>query len=132
MSLDTLNTATQSSIVIAFDVGRKKTGVAIGNAITRGARPLCVINGGRSGQLEQIDKLIKQWNPALLVVGLPFHMDGTPNPMTKHCRYFSTLLTNRYNLKTILVDERLSTQAVGKNQDDKSAAVILQAWWDTF
>lgn len=131
MSLDTPSSFKPSSIVIAFDVGRKKTGVAIGNYLTRGARPLSVIYGSRSEQLKHIDSLIQEWRPTLLVVGLPTHMDGTAHAMTKYCRYFSTMLCRRYDIKTELVDERLSTQVTGAMGNDADAAsVILQAWWD--
>lgn len=120
-----------SGIVLALDIGRKKTGIAIGNGITQGARPLTVVKGSRSQQLAQIGDIILQWQPVLVVAGLPTHLDGTPHAMTKYCQYFAKLVSDHHQIKTAMVDERLTTQlAGGCNKDAQAAALILQCWWD--
>ncbi len=120
-------------ILLAFDVGRKKTGIAIGNTETGTARPLAVTRGGRERQAEDIAKHIHEWQPKQLIVGLPTHMDGREHRMTRFCQVFADMLKQRFSLPVSLVDERLSTitaRAVGGgvNADSVSAAIVLQDW----
>ncbi|MGU9951693.1 MAG: Holliday junction resolvase RuvX [Gammaproteobacteria bacterium WSBS_2016_MAG_OTU1] len=120
-------------IILSFDVGRKKTGIAIGNLLTMQARPLTTVRGGRSSQLATISKLIGEWKPHKLLVGLPQHMDGTAHAMTRFCRDFSIIL-QQFNLPIEFVDERQSTLAArtaANRQDDidsVAASIILQDW----
>ena len=69
--------------VLAFDFGTRRVGVALGNTLTRSARPLATIDEERSEpRFAAIAALIGQWQPDLLVVGVPVHADGTPHAMT--------------------------------------------------
>ena len=123
-----------AEIVLSFDVGRKKTGIAIGNTLTGLARPLAVEFGGRSRQLAAIERHIAAWTPQQLVVGLPRTMGGAEHQMSRYCRFFARLLATRFALPVLLVDERLTTQtaralvgnAPKQTADSTAAAVILQ------
>lgn len=123
-------------VVLAFDFGKKKTGVAIGNTITHGARPLATVRGNRPHQRAQIDEIIRQWQPAQLVVGLPCHMDGTPHTLTRWCHRQGEHLAATYTLPCAYQDERLTTALakdagdVVRPADERAAAIILQAWLD--
>lgn len=131
--------AARPDIILAFDVGSKKTGVAVGNHISGGARPLGIVCGGSQHQLEQIAEYIREWAPGLLVVGLPLHMDGASHRMTLRARRFSDCLRQRFSLPVMLADERNSSMlarrrggaAAHQPIDDNAAAVILQHWLDS-
>jgi len=126
----------QSGIILAFDAGKKKTGIAIGNTLTGLARPLAIVAGGRSKQLAEIDAYIKEWQPEQLIVGLPRDKDGAEHQMTRYCRAFAKLLAERTALPVEMVDERYSTLAAksiikdeGESDeppDSTAAAIILQ------
>lgn len=136
------------SFVLAFDFGLNSIGTALGNTITRTVRPLKAVRAknGRADE-EALAALIKEWQPSLLVVGLPLMMDGTEQPLTKKARGFAKLLHERFALEVNLVDERLSTKeakelifetggfrALARDKgavDNMSAAVILQEYFDS-
>ena len=123
-------------ILLALDVGRKKTGIAIGNMHTGLARPLSVARGGRTRQMAEIGEHIRVWAPQKLIVGLPRNMDGGEHAMTRFCRGFAKAAENQFNLPVEFADERQSTATAraiggdkGKNGADAAAAgVILQDW----
>lgn len=122
-------------IVLAFDLGKKKTGVAIGNTITGGARPLAVVRGAFGKQRPQLDSLIKQWQPRRLIFGLPCHMDGKPHAMTRWCRTQGEALAAAHKTPHDFQDERL-TSILAKNIteseiDSNAAAILLQEWLDS-
>ena len=118
------------NIILAFDVGRKKTGIAVGNLITNSARPLATVGGGFSQQLQDISVYVRDWRPARFIVGLPRRMDGGEHSMTKTSRRFALMLERRFHLPVLMSDERLTTAAVGDGNDAAAAAVILQQWLD--
>ena len=96
--------------LLAFDFGKKRIGVAVGNSIAHTARPLITLHGEQNEQrFTAIAVLIKEWQPSALVVGLPCNDDGTPHEMTRLCRRFANRLKGRFNLPTILVDERYTS-----------------------
>lgn len=100
----------KAQLVLGFDFGTKYIGVAIGQTETLNARPLTsikVFNQKINWQL--IDKLIKDWQPAELIVGIPLDMDGKEQPITLKCLKFFNQLQQKYNLPTHKIDERLST-----------------------
>lgn len=131
-------------IVIAFDFGMKRIGVAIGQTITQSARPLDTIQA-KAGMpnWHAIDNLIKKWLPQALVVGIPLNMDGTDQYMSEKAREFARSLINRYQLPVHEMDERLTTKeareqlftqggykALQDGQVDRVAAqLILQNWF---
>jgi len=135
----------ESAIILAFDFGTKRIGVAIGQRVTKIARPLITLSA-KKGILpwDKLTQLVKRWQPQELVVGLPLNMDGTEQPLTQQARDFAKKLEERYQLPVHEMDERLTTvaarehlfdqggyQALQAGQVDSVAAqYILQAWLD--
>ncbi len=130
---------------LAFDFGTKRIGVAVGNSISGTAQPLTTLHGEQNEQrFAAIEALIREWQPAALVVGLPRHDDGTPHEMTRLCRRFAQRLKGRFDLPTILVDERYTSAAASSQLneagirgikqkpllDQVAAQQILQAYFD--
>ena len=98
------------STVLGFDFGLARIGVAVGETETGLAHPLAVIGDeANAARFAAIEKLLAEWKPSALVVGLPTHMDGTEHAMTARCRRFANQLHGRYGLPVALVDERLSS-----------------------
>jgi putative Holliday junction resolvase len=124
---------TTEQVVLAFDYGTRRIGVAIGNTVTRRARPLSVIDADdNAARWHAIAQLIGEWSPALLVVGVPRHPDGAPHELTARCERFARQLAGRYGLPVASVDERYSSAVVREREDldAQAAAVILQQWFD--
>jgi putative Holliday junction resolvase len=117
-------------VVLAFDFGTRRIGVAIGNGVTRQARPLAIIEALGDARWEQLATQIAEWQPVQLVVGVARHPDGAPHEMTARCEKFARQLEGRYRLPVVRVDERYSSVAVDAGRDDQAAAVILQQWFD--
>ncbi len=122
-------------IVLGFDFGIKRIGIAMGNTLTGHAQPLAVVKAiDNAARFAQIGDLITQWNPARLVVGEPRHPDGAEHEMTLRCRRFANQLHGRFSLPVELVDERYSSAVIqakrGEIIDAKAAAIILQQYFD--
>ncbi|SFL89186.1 Holliday junction resolvase RuvX [Marinobacter zhejiangensis] len=131
--------------VMAFDFGTRRIGVAFGQQLLGTARPLTMLPA-RDGkpEWERIEALIKEWQPNLLVVGLPLNMDGTENDMCARARKFGKRLHGRFHLPVDMVDERLTSfeakgevmasrghQDFGRNGiDDLAAVLILETWFN--
>lgn len=97
---------------LAFDYGEKYIGVAIGSSHTRQAEAVTTLRGSaKNPDWSGVSRLIDEWHPDALIVGLPLNMDGSDNPMTRAARAFGQRLKERYNLPVHMVDERLSTLA---------------------
>jgi putative holliday junction resolvase len=115
---------------LAFDFGTRRVGVAAGNTLTQNARPLLTIAVLGDARFAAIGKLIDQWQPTALVVGVPFHPDGAAHENTHRARRFARQLHGRFNLPVHEVDERYSTtEARGLHSPDidaASAAIILE------
>ena len=120
------------TLVLAFDFGERRIGVAIGNTLTREARPLATVDSVGEARWRDLSALITQWQPAQLVVGVARYPDGGPSPMTARCEKFARQLAGRYVLPVAHVDERYSSAVVAqeKDVDAAAAAVILQQWLD--
>lgn len=96
--------------LLGFDFGTARIGVATGETETRMAQALSVIHGEANEQrFGEIEKLIREWRPVQLVVGLPSALDGSATDMTARCRRFANQLNGRFGLPVALVDERLSS-----------------------
>jgi putative Holliday junction resolvase len=117
-------------VVFGFDFGTRRIGVAIGNGVTRQARPLAIIEALGDSRWEQLAAQIAEWQPVQLVVGVARQPDGAPHEMTARCERFARQLEGRYRLPVARVDERYSSVAVDGGRDDEAAAVILQQWFD--
>lgn len=122
-----------SAIVLGFDFGAKRLGVAVGNALTGAARPLSTLDSSTNdARWKGVSRVIADWEPALLVVGIPRHPDGAEHEMTLRCERFARQLEGRYGLPVERVDERYSSAVVAEAEDidAAAAAVILQQWFD--
>ena len=96
--------------LLGFDYGTKRIGIAIGQEITGTVNPLTTLNTkNNKPDWDAIGKLIKEWQPDLVVVGLPLHLDGTEQPMTQAAKKFANQLNGRFHIPVELMDERLSS-----------------------
>ena len=136
---------TEVVTVLGFDYGTKKMGIAAGQTITRTATGLETIPLKKSiPDWIRIDKLVQEWNPGRLILGLPLNRDGSEHKFTKKVQNFAKQLHQRYGLEVLFVDERLSSwEAKSKlkesgrirdkqssNVDTLAAQLILQNWLD--
>lgn len=114
---------------LAFDFGTRRVGVASGNSVTRRAAPLRTIAAEGEERFAAIGRLVAEWRPDALVVGVPFHPDGMAHDNTRRARRFARQLHGRFGLPVHEVDERYSTTeaAAGgaRDLDAASAAIIL-------
>jgi len=121
---------------LAFDFGTKRVGVATGNTLTRQAQPLRTIAAVGEARFVAIGKLIDEWQPNALVVGVPFHPDGAPHDNTERARRFARQLHGRFGLPVHEVDERYSTTEAASDGapdlDAASAAIILNQFLASF
>lgn len=131
--------------VIAFDFGTYSIGCAVGQSITCTAQSLASFKA-QDGipNWEEIAKVLQEWTPDLLIVGLPLNMDGTEQPITQRAKKFANRLNGRFNLPVLLQDERLTTveakseifarggyKALKKGKVDSiSACLILESWFE--
>ncbi|MFM0380131.1 Holliday junction resolvase RuvX [Paraburkholderia strydomiana] len=133
--------AGREATLLAFDYGEKRIGVAVGNSLTKSARPLVIVqNRSREYRFAEVGKLIAEWKPDALVVGLPMHPDGTPHEMTQLAKRFGNQLNGRFNLPVTWIDERYSSVEAkssireGKGRADmldaEAASIILQQYLD--
>ena len=120
---------------LAFDFGLKRVGVASGNGLMRQATPLTTIAAEGAQRFERIGRLLAEWQPDALVVGVPFHPDGTPHDNTLRARRFARQLHGRFGLVVHEVDERYTTtEAIASGAADvdaASAAIILDQYLQT-
>ncbi len=110
-------------VVLAFDLGRRRIGVACGDTVSRSASPLGAVPAGPAGpRWEAIEALLHEWRPALLVAGLPYNADGSESAAAVEARDFARELTRRYALPVELVDERYSSLEAGARLKDARAS----------
>ncbi len=136
----------QSGTVLAFDFGERRIGVAVGEHLIHSANPLTTIDSeSNEVRFATITQLINEWQPKLLVVGLPLSLDGSETDVTQLCKKFARRLNGRFNLPVILVDERYSsaeasqllneTGIKGRAQkamlDQVAAQTILGSYFDS-
>ena len=120
-------------VVLGFDFGLRRIGVALGNSITRQARPLKVVAASPlKARWAAVAQVIDEWRPTAVVVGLPRHPDGTEHAMTRSSERFGRQVAGRYGLPVMFVDERYSSAVLAEPDatDADAAAVILQQWFD--
>ena len=136
-------------VVLAFDFGQRRIGVACGDTVSRTAAPLEAVPANSAGpRWEAIDTLLREWQPALAVVGLPYNVDGSDSAMTQAAREFAAELERRCRLPVALVDERYSSReaeaklkseresglrrrrVVKADVDAAAACVILERWFN--
>ncbi len=121
---------------LAFDFGTQRTGVATGNTLLDLASPLTTIAAVGDARFERISRLIADWRPDALVVGVPYHPDGAAHENTLRAKRFGRQLHGRFKLPVHEVDERYSTtEAIASGAADvdaASACVILDQFLRTY
>ena len=135
----------ESGTALAFDLGTRVIGIAIGNRLSSTARPLATVD---AIDWARLDALVADWRPDELVVGLPLALDGSEQPMSRRAREFARALERRYERPVRLVDERSSSReaaarfarqrASGAARrkdaaaiDALAAQIILESWLST-
>lgn len=98
-------------LILAFDFGLRRIGVAVGNTGTRTATAVGVLPARGSPDWDAVTAFLREWSPRRLVVGLPYNMDGSETVLTAACRAFAAELSRRFQLPVDLVDERLTSLA---------------------
>jgi len=118
---------------LAFDFGTKRVGVANGSRFTGHAEPLRSITVDGEARFQAIDKLIKEWQPEGLVIGVPFHPDGAEHEITLRARRFGRQLKSRFRLPLHEVDERYTSVEAesrgARDVDSTAAALILEQFF---
>lgn len=123
-------TSSQPQIFLAFDFGKKRIGVAVGNTLTQQAQALDIITFiSTNERFARIQGLINEWQPAALVVGLPRHPDGAAHEMTEAATRFGHQLEGRFHLPVHWVDERYTSVVVEHGDDALAAALILEQYF---
>lgn len=132
-----------SEVYLGFDFGFKRIGVAAGQKITCSARPVTTLSAHDGvPDWKQVAKLIREWSPEALIVGIPVQLDGTEQYTAPAARQFSQQLATRFYLPVHWVDERLTTvearaelfaqggyRNIKKTQVDSIAACIILEQW---
>ena len=136
------NTPVQT--ILCFDYGTKTIGSAVGQSVTGTANPLLDLPA-RDGipDWSMVKNLLDEWQPNLVIVGLPLNMDGTDSELTTRARKFAKRLHGRFGVAVEMTDERLSSfEAKGEiirqsgsrqfkqqHVDSLAAKIILESWF---
>lgn len=122
--------------VMGFDYGTRRIGIAIGNTLSCTAQALEVIaRDNEDARFAEIESLLKEWMPNLLVVGVPTHSDGAEHEMTAKAKRFGNQLSGRFKLPVEWVDERYSSVVLEgdpemrDNLDAHSATLLLEQYF---
>ena len=128
----------EEEIVVGFDYGSKKIGVAVGNLFTKITTPLFNLTQTKQKFLyPQIDKIVDEWKPFMFIVGLPELKDGEIHPLKCQIDQFKNELEGRYKKPVIMINERLSSHEAYKMRElyDKNkpldaiaASLIIKTW----
>jgi len=131
--------------ILGFDFGLRRIGVAVGQSTTRTASALQTVANGDRPDWNALDRLVREWRPVALLVGLPLDAEGNETDMSRAARRFGASIGERYDLPVRFSDERLSSReaenrfaqaraggyARRKNADQLdaiSAQIILENW----
>ena len=129
--------------LLGFDYGLKQIGVASGQTLTSSATGLTILKAVDGiPNWSQVEKLLTEWDPDLVVVGLPLNMDDSESELSGRARKFARRLRGRFAVEVEMVDERLTSReakSMGREQgnqdltkiDHVAAALILQSWLDS-
>jgi putative holliday junction resolvase len=127
--------AVTAQTYLSFDFSIKRVGVATGNSVTRTAQPLTTITFDGDARFAAIGRLIAEWQPAALVVGVPFHPDGAAHDNTRRAQRFARQLAGRFGLPVHEVDERYTTVEArsqgAADADAAAAALILEQFFSS-
>ena len=123
-----------NSIIMGFDFGMKRIGVAVGQKVTQTASGLTVVQACDGiPRWEYLDKIVLDWQPEKFIVGLPLNMDGSKSEMSQKAHKFSRRMSSRYNIQSEMFDERLTSFEAREHEekthiDAIAARLILESW----
>ena len=123
-----------NSIIMGFDFGMKRIGVAVGQKVTQTASGLTVVQACDGiPRWEYLDKIVLDWQPKKFIVGLPLNMDGSNSEMSQKAHKFSRRMSSRYNIQSEMFDERLTSFEAREHEekthiDAIAARLILESW----
>ncbi len=129
--------------LLGFDYGLKQIGVASGQTLTGSASGLTILKAVDGiPDWSEVEKLLSEWRPDLVVVGLPLNMDDSESELSTRARKFARRLQGRFAVEVEMVDERLTSReakTIGRDQghqdltkiDHIAASLILQSWLDS-
>lgn len=121
---DAQGTAAAPQLILAFDYGTRRIGVASGDTLTRTARAVTTLDSSSGVPWPALEKLVKEFGPAQFIVGVPYNMDGTPTFLTATTRNFAREMQARFGRPAALVDERLSSrEASGQLREARAAGL---------
>lgn len=135
----------QQGTALAFDFGERRIGIAVGEHLIKAASPLMQLDEESNDiRFQIITRLVQEWQPTILIVGLPLNLEGEETAVCQLCRKFARRLNGRFNLPVVLIDERYSSAEaenllaeqgikgrLQKNMlDQMAAATILQQYFD--
>lgn len=131
---------------MAFDYGRARIGVAVGQTLTGTAQPIATVKCHVDGpDWQRLDQLLAEWRPGHLLVGNPMHLNGDSSSIGDAAKHFGEALADRYQLSVSWHDERLSSRAANDrfvearqrgqarakkaaSLDAVAASIILESW----
>jgi conserved hypothetical protein TIGR00250 len=137
---------TLHGVFLAFDFGTRRIGVAVGDSLTRSARPLPAVAHHAAPDWKAIQTLLRDWRPGACIVGLPLDLDGNDQTITSQARQFAAELRHRFGVPVHLADERLTSRAADDllrasradgshprrlrkgERDGMAARLILEQW----
>ena len=99
-----------SGYILSFDFGFRRIGVAVGQTLTSTASALETVSHGQKPDWAAIDRLVKEWRPALMVIGLPLGAEGEETDMSRAARAFGAALEKRHSIPVDYIDERLTSR----------------------
>jgi len=136
--------------LLAIDYGLRRIGIATAVCLTRTASPLTTLPASNGEpEWDKLDRLIKDWQPDLIVVGLPYNSDGSWSEMGTLAKGFAEKLIDRYSLPVDLIDERFTSAEAGsllkeqrrqglrnkklhkEDVDAVAAQLIAESWMNT-
>lgn len=126
---------TLSGVVLGFDFGLKRIGVAVGQTVSKTASPEAIVQS-RDGRpdWDHITRLFESWKPVAIVVGLPMRLNGEEQALTQPARKFGQRLSGRYHCPVFYIEEQLSSIEAEQRRiparavDDHAAQIILENW----
>lgn len=140
--------AVPGGYILCFDFGLRRIGVAVGQTATWTASSLETVRHHQKPDWQAVDRLVAEWKPSTLLVGLPLGAEGEETDMSRAAREFGGKLKKRYSLDIRFADERLSSREAGERfaelrasgglkrkdagrLDAMAARVILENWLDS-
>lgn len=110
------------SVVLGFDYGARRIGVAVGNRVSGSARALGIVGNGANGpDWLRLAALLREWRPEAVLVGLPLNLDAGEQANSRAARAFADTLHQLHGLPVALVDERLTSRAAAERFAERRA-----------